>query len=205
MDDKVEAVIRAYQTRADEELAIARGLVSDAPKKELDDLLLPIGAAAATFVNLLIKQAKSRAILEVGTSYGYSTIWLAEAARETGGIVTTLELHPRKIDYARERMAEAGLDDCVDFRIGDALETLASLPGPFDFVLLDLWKDLYVASFDAVYPKLADGALIIADNMLYPERARANANAYRDRVRAAADMTSVLLPIGSGLEVSRYR
>ena len=72
-------------------------------------------------------------------------------------------------------------------------------------MLLDLWKDLYVASFDAIHPKLADGALIVADNMIYPERARTDANAYRERVRAAAEMTSVLLPIGSGLEVSRYR
>ncbi|MBN1240102.1 MAG: class I SAM-dependent methyltransferase [Gammaproteobacteria bacterium] len=205
MDHKVEAVVKAYQARADEEVAIARGLVSENRQRDLDDLLLPIGAAAAQFVNLLIKEAKARAILEVGTSYGYSTVWLAEAARESGGTVTTLELHPRKIDHAREKMAEAGLADYVDFRLGDALETLAALPGPFDFVLLDLWKDLYVASFDAIYPKLADGALIVADNMLYPERARANADAYRDRVRAAPDMTSVLLPIGSGLEVSRYR
>lgn len=205
MDLKVQAVIDAYQKRADEEVAIARNLVSAGEQRDVDDLLLPIGKAAAQFVNLLIKQAKARSILEVGTSYGYSTVWLAEAARETGGTVTTLELHPRKVDYARDRMAEAGLSDHVDFRIGDALETLADLPGPFDFVLLDLWKDLYVTSFDAIYPKLADGALIIADNMLYPERARPSAEAYRERVRAAKDMTSVLLPIGSGLEVSRYR
>jgi predicted O-methyltransferase YrrM len=72
-------------------------------------------------------------------------------------------------------------------------------------VLLDLWKSLYVKSFDAIYPKLADGALIVADNMLYPPRAQPDANAYRKHVRSVPEMTSVLLPIGSGLEISRYR
>jgi predicted O-methyltransferase YrrM len=72
-------------------------------------------------------------------------------------------------------------------------------------VLLDLWKNLYVACFELIYPKLAPGGIILADNMLYPETAIAAANAYRERVRAAPQMTSVLLPVGSGIEISRYR
>src|SRR5690606_30791706 len=134
MDARVEAVIREYQARADEEASL---IGSNA---DIDDLLLPIGRSAGTVVNLLIKEAKARAILEVGTSYGYSTVWLAEAARETDGIVTTLELHPGKVEYARAQIARAGLADHVDFRLGDALETLERLTGPFELVLLDLWK-----------------------------------------------------------------
>jgi predicted O-methyltransferase YrrM len=156
-------------------------------------------------LSILIQETKSRAILEVGTSYGYSTVFLAEAARATGGIVTTLELHPRKVEYARTQIAKAGLAELVDFKIGDALATLRDLPGPFDFVLLDLWKDLYIPSFDLIYPKLADGALIVADNMLHPERAKPDANRYRARVREAGGMTTVLLPVGHGIELSRYR
>ncbi|HEX7080623.1 MAG TPA: class I SAM-dependent methyltransferase [Gammaproteobacteria bacterium] len=205
MDAKVEAVKKAYQARADEESGKLPSRAGGGPQRDIDELLLPIGPATASFVNLLIKEAEARAILEVGTSYGYSTVWLAEAARETGGRVTGLEIHPRKVDYARAELEKAGLAEHVEFRVGDALETLKTLPGPFDFVLIDLWKDLYTATFDAVYPKLADGALIVADNMLYPESARANADAYRRRVRAAKDMSSVMLPIGSGIEVSRYR
>ena len=98
-----------------------------------------------------------------------------------------------------------GWTSYVEFRIGDALASLAQLPGPFDFVLIDLWKDLYVPVFELLHPKLAPGALIVADNMLHPESARVHASAYRERVRAAADMSSVLLAVGNGLELSRYR
>ena len=108
---------------------------------------------------------------------------------------------------ARSRILvqRAALERFVEFRVGDALASLAALTGPFDFVLLDLWKDLYVPVFEQLYPKLAPGAIIVADNMLQPESARAHADAYRNRVRAAAAMSSVLLAVGNGLEVSRYR
>jgi predicted O-methyltransferase YrrM len=153
----------------------------------------------------VIREGELRRILEVGSSYGYSTHWLADGARAVEGHVTSLELHAPKTQYARERLERAGLADFVEFRIGDALASLQALPGPFDFALIDLWKDLYVPVFDLLYPKLAPGAIVVADNMLYPEMVRADAQAYRARVHAAADMSSVLLVVGNGLEVSRYR
>jgi predicted O-methyltransferase YrrM len=156
-------------------------------------------------MNLIIKESEAKRILEVGSSYGYSTTWLAEAARATSGKVTSLELKVEKTEYARAQLARAGLNGYVEFHIGDALASLAKLPGPFDFVLIDLWKDLYVPVFDLLHPKLAQGAIVIADNMLYPDSARVHARAYRERVRAARDMTTVLLNVGNGLEVSRYQ
>ena len=171
MDPAVELVKQEYQQRADAESATLDGLVAQNSRRNIDDLLLPVGAATASLLSTLIQESGARAILEVGTSYGYSTVWLAEAARATGGVVTTLELHQNKVDYARTQIAKAGLAEFVDFRVGDALETLKKLPGPFELVLLDLWKDLYVPSFDLIYPKLAPGALLVADNMLFPERA----------------------------------
>jgi predicted O-methyltransferase YrrM len=203
MDPAVELVKKEYQARADAESGTIDGLGVQNARR--DELLLPIGQATASLVGTLIREAGMRAILEVGPSYGYSTLWLAEAARATGGKVTTLEVHPHKVDYARAQLDKAGLLGHVDFRVGDALETLKTLPGPFEFVLLDLWKELYVPSFRLVYPKLAEGAVIVADNMLYPERLRADANVYRATVREAGDMTSVLLNVGSGIEISRYR
>lgn len=199
MDEKIERVIAAYESRAEREAALPDD------QRNIDELLLPVGRATATFVNLLIKEAGSTRLLEVGTSYGYSTVWLAEAARATGGRLTTLELHDYKAEYAREQLAAADLEGYVDIVVGDALETIAALSGPFDFVLLDLWKRFYAPCFDALYPKLADGALIVADNMLFPPSAKDAVAAYSERVRQADGMTSVLLPIGSGLEVSRYR
>jgi len=174
-------------------------------RKRLDEFLLPVGRAAGTLINLIVKEGKARRILEVGASYGYSTIWLAEAARAVGGRVISLELRPAKTEYARAQLVQAQLEDFVEFRVGDALASLAQLPGPFDFALIDLWKDRYVPVFEQLYPKLAPGAVIVADNMLQPVSARAHAHAYRERVHAAPEMTSVLLAVGNGVEVSRYR
>ena len=168
-------------------------------------MLLPVGRPAGVLLNLLIKEAGAQRILEVGSSYGYSTHWLADGARASGGKVISLELQAPKTEYARARLQRAGLADFVEFRIGDALASLAALSGPFDFVLIDLWKDLYVPVFELLYPKLAQGALVVADNMVYPESAQVHAQAYRERVRQAPQMTSVLLAVGNGLEVSRFR
>jgi len=86
-----------------------------------------------------------------------------------------------------------------------AVEEYRPVDGPFDLVLIDLWKNLYVPVFDLLHPKLAPGAIVVADNMLEPESARPHAEAYRRRVREARDMTSVLLNVGNGIEVSRCR
>ncbi|HKD54850.1 MAG TPA: class I SAM-dependent methyltransferase [Steroidobacteraceae bacterium] len=205
IDPAVQAVLEDYEARAQREEQVWSALSAEEFGRRLDEMLLPVGCAAGRLMNLIIKEGEKRRILEVGSSYGYSTTWLAEAARAAGGKVISLELKAAKTEYARAQLARAGLDSFVEFRVGDALASLAQLPGPFDFVLIDLWKDLYVPVFDALHPKLAQGAIIIADNMLQPETARAHARAYRDRVRAGRDMTSVLLEIGNGLEVSRYQ
>ena len=99
---------------------------------------------------------------------------------------------------------KAGLLDFVEFKHGDALQILAALPGPIDFMLLDLWKRFYVPCFDLAYPKLAKGATIVADNMCYPEGVRETADNYRKHVKSKPGIDSVLLSIGSGIELSRY-
>jgi len=205
IDAAVWAVIGDYEVRARREEELRSTLSEQEAARRLDELLLPVGRATGSLMNLLVKEAEARRILEVGSSYGYSTTWLAEAAHAIGGKVISLELRAAKTEYARAQLARAGLDGYVEFRIGDALASLAQLPGPFDFVLIDLWKDLYVPVFGLLHPKLAPGAIVVADNMLQPESARAHAQAYRERVRAATDMSSVLLAVGNGLEVSRYR
>ena len=86
--------------------------------------------------------------------------------------------------------------------LGDATEMLKTLEGPFDFVLLDLWKNLYVPCLDLFYGKLAQNAVIVADNMLFPEVVRADAEAYRAAVTRKGNLQSVLLPIGNGIELS---
>ena len=205
IDPAVWRVLEEYEVRAEREEQLWNTLTEAETRRRLDEFLLPVGRAAGMLMNLIVKGANARRILEVGSSYGYSTVWLAEAARAIDGRVISLELRSAKTEYARAQLERAQLERCVEFCIGDALASLAQLAGPFDFVLLDLWKDMYVPVFAQLYPKLAAGAIIVADNMLQPEGARPHARAYREHVRAAPEMTSVLLAIGNGLEISRYR
>jgi predicted O-methyltransferase YrrM len=203
VDPVIERVLADFERRAEEEHR--RTAAPGSPGTDLDDLLLSVGRDAGMLLYLLATGAQSRRILELGTSYGYSTVWLAAAARATGGKVMSLELKEFKIEHARQALTRAGLSTRVEFYAGDCLDTLKALPGPFDFVLLDVWKDLYLPCFELVHPKLAPGGVIAADNMLLPESARPHADAYRKAVRAAGDLDSVLLDVGNGIEISRKR
>ena len=200
MEDAVKDVLKQYAARAEKERALMETARGDL---KVDDLLLWVGPESGALLNSIAKGARAVHILELGTSYGYSTIWLAEAAKATGGKVTTCELAKHKQDYARTSLAAAGLSEQVDLRTGNALEIIPTLRDGIDFVLVDLWKNLYVPCLELFFPKLAPGAVIVADNMLRPKESRPDALAYRRAVRAKPGISSVLLPVGSGLEVSR--
>lgn len=203
METAIADLLRAYERRSEQEWALMEKAAATGAMPNVDDLLLSVGPRSGQFLNAMVRDAKALRVLEIGTSYGYSTVWLAEAVQATGGVLTTIEIHARKQAYAREQLTAVGLAGCVDFQLGDALKILAELPGPFDIVLLDLWKDLYRPCFDLFVPKLAPGAFVIADNMLEPPMARPQAEAYQRHVRASGRFDTLLLPIGSGLEVSR--
>ena len=203
MEQAVATVLREYEKRSEEENKITRDMSNDDWARNRDQFLLCVGPATGQLLSLLATQAKAKTILEIGTSYGYSTTWLAEAARANGGKVITLDAIAEKQTYARAQIQKAGLTNFVEFHLGDARDSLAKLQAPIDFVLLDLWKDLYIPCFDLFYPKLSPGALVVADNMLYPETTQQHAMEYRRHVRIKRDIQSILLPVGSGLEVSR--
>ena len=203
MDDKAKAVLATYHERMREEHAQMRSGAGAGGGDWRDRVLLAVGPETGQLINLIASSLKAPNILELGTSYGYSGIWLADAARAAGGKLTTIELQDYKSAYAREMSAKAGLAEFVDFRVGDAVETIDALPSGFDFVLVDLWKDLYTPCLDAFYPKLNPGAVIVADNMLRP--GGEEVQRYGRVVRAKPHMSSVLLPVGSGLEISRYQ
>jgi predicted O-methyltransferase YrrM len=204
MDSRVEAVLAEYDERAAREWALMRDMPLEETMRRVDEFLISICPDTGTLLNVLIKGARSRTIVELGTSYGHSTVFLAEAARACDGHVVSIDVSAEKQRYAREQLAEAGLDPVVEFVTGDAREVLSAMPGPLDFVLIDLWKDLYVPCFDLAYPKLADGAFVVADNILFPDLFRAEMNAYRRHVRDQPGIESVLLPVGSGIELSRF-
>ncbi len=144
-DEKILAVLDLYDARqADERRARVEDptLMQDIGWR--DTQLLTVGEEVGQLINIIAKSLDAPRILEIGTSYGYSGIWLAEAARATGGRLITLELHDYKSNHAREMAERAGLAEHVDFLVGDAVDLIESLPGTFDLILLDLWKDMYV-------------------------------------------------------------
>ncbi|HLY56351.1 MAG TPA: class I SAM-dependent methyltransferase [Stellaceae bacterium] len=204
MDERIMAVLAEYAERAAREQVLMQTLSFEELSGRVDELLIHVGEVVAHFLNALIKARQATRILELGTSYGFSSLFLAEAARETGGRVVTTELSAKKIAHARAMAEKAGLAEYIDYREGDARATIAALPGPFDFVLVDLWKDLYIPCFDLFHPKLAPGAIVVADNMIEPEFSRDDGLAYRRHVHATPGMESVLLPLGQGIEVSRH-
>lgn len=203
MNDAFLHVLSDYEQRASRE----RALQADAPhgqRTPRDELLLAVGPQTGELLCALVKGLGARTIIELGTSYGYSTLWLAHAARATGGEVTSFDVARDKQDYAARQLERAGLREQVEFHTGDALELLRDFDTRIDFVLLDVWNESYVPLLHLLYPKLSRDAVIVADNMLLPEAVRAQAERYREAVRALPHLDSVLLPIGNGLEVSRF-
>jgi predicted O-methyltransferase YrrM len=200
-DPKVATVFADYIARDIEEQARMKSGGPNAMGFR-DELLLPVGAEVGAFLHALILARKPARILELGTSYGYSTLVMADAARAVGATLITMELADYKQAYALEQLTKAGLVNVVDFRCGDAVAMIKADPGPFDFVLLDIWKELYTPCFDALYPKLSEEAIIASDNMITPEMARPDVRVYREAVHAKADLQTVLLPIGQGIELT---
>jgi predicted O-methyltransferase YrrM len=148
---------------------------------KLKDFALPVSRETGKLLYLLARAGNARSIVEFGTSFGLSTLHLAAALRENGGgRLITCEFEPSKLAIARENLAAGGLSDLVEFREGDALETLASdLPDTIDLLLLDGAKSLYMEVLKLVESRLRPGAVIVADNTDYcPD--------YLDHVSSAA-------------------
>jgi predicted O-methyltransferase YrrM len=167
-----------------------------------DQFLLPVGPEVGWFLHSLIIAKRPKRVLELGTSYGYSTLFMADACKQVGARLVTMDVADYKQTYARERMEKAGVADVVEFRLGDAVAMVKDDTGSFDLVLLDIWKELYLPCFQALYPKLADEGVVASDNMIEPPMWRDAVREYRAGVKALSDMQTVLLPIGSGIELS---
>ena len=201
MEPAVSDILAEFHSRAEKEDALWESLSKEERDQRLDELLLPVGPVVGQLLHSMIEGLNAKSIVEVGSSYGYSTVWLADAARRTGGRVVSLEKHEEKQSHAREVIERAGLADQVDFRLGDAIEIIPQLPAPVHFALIDLWKSLYVPAFDGLYPKLVPNAVVVADNMIYP--APDQAKKYMDHLARIDDLESVMLPVGDGILVTR--
>ncbi len=144
---------------------------SDKEKKLLEELektqkdFWNISRQTANFLNMLIKISGAKNVLEIGTSNGYSGIWLAKALRETGGKLTTVEYYEKRITLAKEHFKICGVDDIIEIKQGSATEVLEGLEDEFDFVFIDANKSEYIKYFELTHPKLKKGGIITADNI----------------------------------------
>jgi predicted O-methyltransferase YrrM len=136
----------------------------DENKRQWRDLNIPYQDGQVLYE--LIVSNNYQSALEIGTSTGHSTVWIAWALSKTGGKVITLEIDERRQKEAKANIEKLGLSAYVDFRLGDAHQMVKDLKGPFDFVFSDADKDWYTQYFKDIHPKLKKGGRFTAHNVL---------------------------------------
>jgi predicted O-methyltransferase YrrM len=189
--------------RAREAMARLGTPPSDRQRAELmRDVYMPVSPDVGRLLYLLARSRNAGIIVEFGTSYGISGIHLAAALKDAGrGRLITTELDAIKAERARENFRTAGLADLIEIRVGDAFETLKTgIDGGIDLLLLDGWKPLYLRMLKFLEPRLAPGALIIADDLAVAPEALAS---YVGYVREPGNgYVSVEVPLGDRIEIS---
>jgi predicted O-methyltransferase YrrM len=166
----------------------------------LRHMYIPVSRAQGELLYLFTRALGARRVVEFGSSFGISTLYLATAVRDNGGgRVVSTEIEPAKCRAARASLDRAGLTGVAEVLEGDALDTLTTVDGPIDLVFLDGWKDLYLPVLELLTPKLRAGALILADNVDFPE-----VRPYLAHTRGDARFVSAPLP-GSPVECTWFR
>ena len=165
------------------------------------------GRVESLLLEALVTATRATRVLEIGTFTGVTALSIAERL-PAGGVVTTLEVDERHAAIARRHFDASPFRDRIQLVVGNALETLATLDGPFDVVFVDAWKSDYLAYYEAVVPKLADHGVIVADNVLRhgtvldpadgDDGAKALA-AFNDHVHADDRVDNALLTVADGL------
>ncbi|HEU5349626.1 MAG TPA: class I SAM-dependent methyltransferase [Ktedonobacterales bacterium] len=179
----------------------AAGQTNDADEDNRAKKMLNLEPATAQLISTLIQLGKRHQILEIGTSNGYSTIWLATAAQPHGGSVVSIDRDPAKHTLADENLRRAGVRGAVTLHVGDATQIVAELPGPFDCVFFDADRLSAPAQLTALLPKLSPDVLLLHDNALsHPDEIAG----YLAMVERLPDFDQIIVPIGKGLSVA-YR
>jgi predicted O-methyltransferase YrrM len=198
-----ETLIEAYFTSRGE--GVNWAALDDDAHQFLADKLVALDPDKGFFCYQLCLALRAKRVIEVGTSHGVSTLYLAHAMKaleagdgERGRIIAT-EYEPRKAAAARANFASVGLDRYIELREGDLRETLQRIEAPIDFVLMDIWE-MARPAIELITPHLRRGAIVIADNTADFDESYA---AYFDYVRNPINaFTTQTLPFGGGLEMT---
>ena len=210
MDTRVENVLRELAARTQSETEeINQLLRSPTPRFEdelrrsemgLGKYSLGIGAETGQFLRILVLSTGAKNLVEIGTAYGYSTLWLADAARFNGGMVTTFEFSSERAAAARVNFANAGLGGHIDCLNVNALKGITEVPGEIDFVFMDGLREEYIQVFDLAFPRLRRGGLFVADNVVFPYKEELQP--FVRHVQSHRGATSTTVPIGYGVELT---
>lgn len=158
---------------------------------------------SALFLAMQIRIQQSKRILEIGTSTGYSTLWLADAAQVTGGQVTTVEIDEKRTQQAKEYAKELQVDDVIDFWVGDAQQFLENSQQKYDFILLDAERDAYLNYWKYLQNMIENqGGLLIVDNVISHS---AEVKSFITEVKQDQRFMTTTLPIGAGLFIVTFK
>jgi caffeoyl-CoA O-methyltransferase len=203
VDDAVERYAEEYTTPGGE---LFDRLEAETREKTTAPEMM-VGRIEGKFLEFLVRSTGAQLVLELGTFTGYSSISMARALAGTGKVIT-YDVNPETTAIARRYAEEAGVADRIEYRLGQALDALPSLDGPFDLVFIDADKANYVNYYEALLPKLAANGLLIVDNALWsgrvveddpddePTRAIQRLN---DRVREDERVEQVMLTVRDGM------
>ncbi len=192
MNDQLRALLRELEEAGQE---------NDAQQQDRRNKMLNLEPETAHLLSILVRNGLRRHLLEIGTSNGYSTIWLAWATHAVGGHITSIDSDMHKQQLADENLQRAGLRQSVNLICGDATEIVANLSGPFDCVFFDADRLSAPAQLELLLPKLTPDALILADNVLSHPGEIAG---YLKTLETLTLFDHLVIPVGKGLSVA-YR
>jgi predicted O-methyltransferase YrrM len=192
METRLDALLRQLETE---------GRQHDQQEPEHDRRMLNLERGTAEVLALWIRSSRRRRVLEIGTSNGYSTIWLAWAVAPSGGKVISIDRSEAKHALADANLLRAGLREAVELLRGAGTEVVGGVTGPLDAVFFDADRYSAPAQLEVLLPKLASDVLLFADNALsHPQEI----SGYLAALSALPDFSHTVIPVGKGLSVA-YR
>ena len=201
-DAQVDETNAYFSRRAKEVSLDLENFFDDDMRRFFSDKMVGLDREKAEYCYQLCRALRASRIVEAGTSFGISTLYLAAAVRDNqveNGVVIGTEYEPKKAEVARANFKEAGLADFIELREGDLHQTLQDIEGPVDFMLVDIWE-VALPALERVSPSLREGAIVVCDNTT------THADAYRDYFEFVNDpknrFRTMTVPFEGGFELT---